>query len=240
MRPKIAVLILCGLLCLFSIEIKAQVGIGTTTPHESSILDIKSSNSGVLLPRIALDSISDTITIPNPETSLLIYNTSSLNDVTPGFYYWNGNNWNKISEADKVFGEIYKSSYENPQPLSSDTPIDFGSTDVSQGVVANTNNFQIVTSGFYRVTCSISTLKTAGNPINLGFYLATGFNSEDKIEGSFIHTRLDEFREISAHMNKIIHLNMNQKIYFFPDITNNNVVVRPNAATMNIELIKAD
>lgn len=228
------------MLCCLPFTMKGQVGIGTTTPHASSVLDIESSNSGVLLPRISLDSTLDIATISNPETSLLIYNTSTVNDVSAGFYFWENSKWNKLNADEKIFGEIYKNSSSASQALSSNTPIDFGSTVVSEGVVSNSNNFQITTSGYYRVTYSVSILKTAGNPINLGFYLSKGFDASDTVDGSFVHTQLDEFRNISFHMNKIIHLSVNDKIYLFPNITNNNVVIKPDAATMNIELIKAD
>lgn len=76
----------------------SQVGIGTTTPSPSSALDIRSSNSGLLIPRVALNSTTDTNTIANPATSLLVYNSSTTNDVTPGFYYWEGS-WKTLKAA---------------------------------------------------------------------------------------------------------------------------------------------
>ncbi len=41
----------------------AQVGIGTTTPHASAILDITSTNKGLLLPRVNLTGTNDNTTI---------------------------------------------------------------------------------------------------------------------------------------------------------------------------------
>ena len=50
----------------------AQVGIGTTTPHASAVLDITSSDKGLLLPRVAsLDDITET-----PVNGLMIYDTT--------------------------------------------------------------------------------------------------------------------------------------------------------------------
>lgn len=74
----------------------SQVGIGTTNPDNSSILDLKSSNSGLLIPRINLSSTTDNITIPNPANALLVYNLSTVNDIVPGFYYWDSK-WKKMS-----------------------------------------------------------------------------------------------------------------------------------------------
>ncbi|MBJ7881648.1 collagen-like protein [Gelidibacter salicanalis] len=76
----------------------AQVGIGTDVPNASSQLEIKSSNRGVLIPQIALTGTTDqeTITAGNVE-SLLVYNTTDGNAMTPGYYYWSQDSWKKLS-----------------------------------------------------------------------------------------------------------------------------------------------
>lgn len=75
---------------LFSIDLFSQaVGIGTTTPDTSAILDITSTNKGLLIPR--MDSIQRT-QIPAPAQGLMIYQTNG----NKGFYYHNGTVWQKI------------------------------------------------------------------------------------------------------------------------------------------------
>lgn len=78
----------------------SQIGVNTTTPN--AMLDVSSTNQGMLVPRIALTSAIDAATVINPQggalqTSTLIYNTAtagtSPNAVSPGFYYWNGTRW---------------------------------------------------------------------------------------------------------------------------------------------------
>ena len=73
---------------------QAQVGIGTTNPDLSSMLDISSSNSGLLIPRVALVSTSDVSTIALPVTSLLVYNSGFAPN---GYYYWNGTLWVQLA-----------------------------------------------------------------------------------------------------------------------------------------------
>jgi len=67
----------------------AQVGIGTTTPNNSSILDIESTDSGVLFPRL---TTSERNIIANPATGLLIYNSDDnffqYNIGTPAIPNW--------------------------------------------------------------------------------------------------------------------------------------------------------
>lgn len=76
-------------ICSFSF---AQVGIGTPTPNASAMLDIKSTEGGLLIPRMT-ETERDAIT--SPEKSLIIYQT----DATEGFYYFDGNSWVALGGA---------------------------------------------------------------------------------------------------------------------------------------------
>ncbi|WP_452603236.1 hypothetical protein [Pontimicrobium sp. MEBiC06410] len=84
-NSKYFTLICLSFLLLTSIGF-SQVGIGTTTPDASSSLDITSTNSGLLIPRM---DMSERNAIVSPATGLLIFQT----DNTPGFYYYNGTAW---------------------------------------------------------------------------------------------------------------------------------------------------
>jgi hypothetical protein len=85
MKTKITILFF-----LFTISLRAQVGIGTTTPDTSALLEVQSTSKGLLIPRVTLQSTTDVTTIASPATGLLVYNTATHNDVLPGFYYWEG------------------------------------------------------------------------------------------------------------------------------------------------------
>src|ERR1041385_3122803 len=52
-----------------------NVGIGTTTPDASAILELLSNNKGFLAPRMTTAGM---LAIPTPANSLLIYNTDSM------------------------------------------------------------------------------------------------------------------------------------------------------------------
>ncbi|PAM93718.1 hypothetical protein B4N84_15695 [Flavobacterium sp. IR1] len=93
------------LIFLASIETFAQIGIGTTTPQAA--LEINSATNGFLPPRVALTSIAISSPIVNPQTAgtplagTIVYNTATdgvaPNNVTPGYYVWNGSVWTKFS-----------------------------------------------------------------------------------------------------------------------------------------------
>ncbi|MCX7696734.1 MAG: hypothetical protein N2Z72_03445 [Bacteroidales bacterium] len=72
-----------------------NVGIGDLifVPDPSALLELRSTSKGLLIPRVSLQSTTDIITVPTPAEGLLIYNIATINNVTPGFYYWNGTEW---------------------------------------------------------------------------------------------------------------------------------------------------
>ncbi len=75
-----------------------NVGIGTTNPHSSALLDLDVSapsfttKLGFLVPRMTL---SERTSIPSPATGLLVYQT----DAVAGFYYYTGTGWIRIVDA---------------------------------------------------------------------------------------------------------------------------------------------
>lgn len=56
------------------IQSNAQIGIGTTSPHSSAILDVESTNKGFLPPRLTK---TERNSISSPNAGLFIYNTNS-------------------------------------------------------------------------------------------------------------------------------------------------------------------
>ena len=91
-------------LVLGSLSAYSQVGIGTNNPDPSAQLHVKAANRGVLIPNIALLSTTDVVTIKSPAESLLVFNTQTISDVTPGYYYWLNNKWNRIALASEITG----------------------------------------------------------------------------------------------------------------------------------------
>lgn len=69
---------------------QAQVGFGTPTPDLSAEVEIKATDKGVLIPRIALTSTTQKLnTNVNNADALLVFNNGT--DLPQGFYYWKAN-----------------------------------------------------------------------------------------------------------------------------------------------------
>lgn len=71
----------------------SQVGIGTTSPNADAELDITSTTRGVLLPRVPLSMTTSPAPLSTDVAGMLVYNTNSSGDVTPGVYYNDGSIW---------------------------------------------------------------------------------------------------------------------------------------------------
>lgn len=105
------ILLLCTLF-----EIKAQnIGINNPTPAASALLDLTSVDKGLLVPRVALQSIILNAPIgAGIATSLLVYNTATSGgspyEVTPGYYYWNGTRWVRLLTGGGTAGEGWQTS----------------------------------------------------------------------------------------------------------------------------------
>ena len=75
----------------------AQVGINSdnSTPNESAMLDIKSSDKGILIPRMTEAQKSN---ISNPAMGLLVFQT----DGVQGFYFFNGTDWESLNSRNTL------------------------------------------------------------------------------------------------------------------------------------------
>ncbi len=101
MKIKNTLFLLMGIFC--PLLVQGQVAIGTNKPHDSAELSLESSTRGFLMPRIALESLQDTKSIAagNIE-SLILYNITTNQELTPGYYYWAQARWNRIAQVQDI------------------------------------------------------------------------------------------------------------------------------------------
>ncbi len=172
------------LVCLFSQQLAAQnVGIGTTTPNASAKLEISSPNSGLLIPRVALTSNTDVVTIPSPVSSLLVYNTANAGSgalvVTPGFYYFNSSNnsWLRLQTE----GSIVSSGWQTIGNTGTTPASNYVGTSDNQSLafkINNTNAGLIGTNGnaFFGLNSGLPTA-TGANNIGVGNFALASNNA---------------------------------------------------------------
>lgn len=81
-------IILTSLIFCLCNELTAQVKIGDNpaTINSSSLLELESTDKGILIPRL---TEAQRTAIATPSTGLLVFQS----DVTAGFYFYNGTAW---------------------------------------------------------------------------------------------------------------------------------------------------
>jgi hypothetical protein len=88
---KNGIFIIALLICHVLMCQNNNIGIGTTTPHQSAALDIVSNNQGLLTPRL---TSAQRLAIVQPALGLLVFDTD-LNE----FWFFNGTTWAPIQPA---------------------------------------------------------------------------------------------------------------------------------------------
>jgi trimeric autotransporter adhesin len=158
--------ILLSSLVLFSFfgNVYSQVGIGTTTPEAA--LDITSTNQGLLIPRVSLTATNDVATVLTPTISELVYNTNTSavgsNQVTPGYYYWDGSLWIRLAPGGSnngwsILGNAGLSSAANFLGTTDDIDVAFRREDLAAGRIGATST----SFGLNALTSGTATNSTA-------------------------------------------------------------------------------
>lgn len=158
---------------------KDNVGIGTTKPDQSAVLDVSSSTKGFLMPRMSLQQRS---AIQNPAQGLVIYQTDFLS----GFYFYDGAEWkamtsqNSISgtDGDWAIGGSNAGSLSNSIIGAFDQPLRFLSNGTAAGLLGgNTSasgNFNTAIGGyalgFYQTSLLSGGVPTGARNAAIGYY----------------------------------------------------------------------
>jgi len=112
---RIVVFILFTLPSIFYAQ---NIGINNTgnTPDNSAMLDVASTDKGVLIPRINIADLSTAAPITSPATSLLVYNTNTTTGV--GYYYWDATKWVKLLDANANSDEDWHKATTTTAPTN--------------------------------------------------------------------------------------------------------------------------
>ena len=130
-------IVIAYLLITYSMAATAQVAITTdgSAPDNSAILDLKSDNRGLLIPRM---NKAQRENIPSPATGLLIFQTGS----DPGLYYHDAGNWIKLityNDSWGTFGNAGTSSAFNALGTTDSQPLRFIVNNIRSGEIAITS-----------------------------------------------------------------------------------------------------
>jgi len=195
---KIKLIFSLALMLILAIAVHAQnVGIASTiiTPDASSMLEVQSATKGLLIPRVALTLTTAASPVTAPATSLLVYNTATVSDVTPGYYYWNGSKWvrllsgavcNTLDEAYDCGGSgIGRTITSDAGAVYISVPVGSTSTEGLNVNVTKVGTALIPIAGVSATHTTAQGVALVGEVTNAGNYYAgvQGFNSATNSTG---------------------------------------------------------
>ena len=132
-----------------------SIGIGTTTPQSSAVLDVSSSNKGFLLPLV---STSQRIAISNPANGLLVYDTTSQR-----FYLFQDGIWRYIINSDYWSESTSRKFLTNlTDSIGIGTSLPQHRLDVN-GDISTTENFRVGTTIASSGSANAAILNASGN-----------------------------------------------------------------------------
>lgn len=170
--------ILLASLCMIYTSWAQNVGINdnNSSPNTSAMLDVYSTTTGMLIPRVALTSTSSASPITSPATSLLVYNTATVSDVIPGYYYWDSSKWVRLQATGTGIQKLVTV------------------TKTTSGTIAKTDNL-VFASGDITLTLPVVTSADNGLEISvkdIGTYMdvitVTGATGAEYIDASLSST----------------------------------------------------
>src|SRR5690554_1840973 len=123
---------------LSSTDVLAQQGFGANEPDKSAVVDIVSTQRGLLIPRISIPDLDAAGPVNNPATSLFVYNTNTTSG--EGFYYWDGAKWVRFVSGNTE-QTVVVAEGENVQV---NTAVTGNTTTYTVGVKGGTNDGQVL------------------------------------------------------------------------------------------------
>jgi hypothetical protein len=95
------------------IDTSGRIGIGTSSPNISALLDITSTTNGILVPRM---TTAQRDAIASPAQGLLIFQT----DGTKGFFFFDGSSWKPVTPSVSGFANRTLSNLTSPTAVNID------------------------------------------------------------------------------------------------------------------------
>lgn len=192
----------------------AQIGINTTSPDETSILDIKSNNKGILIPSHTTDSQNE---IFRPAHSLLIYNTDEkalkFNKGTKDNPDWFRLNRTNLSV--KCSNTNFSARVNNGNRAPFMGQIEWNDHEGLYEVQSGRNQIKVNQSGIYLIIVNASLINnTNRNLEHLSANMQLGINGD--ASGPFASTAytrgVDNHTKTSLHLNVVLELNAGDNI----------------------------
>jgi trimeric autotransporter adhesin len=138
-----------------------KLGNNPTATNANALLELETTNKGLLLPRVALTSTSSAAPLSAHVRGMTVFNIVTIGDVTPGIYYSDGTAWVKSSTfaASTLWGtsgNIGTNTAANFIGTTDNTDLLFKRNNVKAALLSLSNTFfgvnsLVATTGNYNV-----------------------------------------------------------------------------------------
>lgn len=151
---------------------QVKVGNNVSSINSNSLLELESTNKGLLLPRIALTATNSASPLTAFVAGMMVYNTAtagtSPNNVTPGQYYSDGSKWVKVQSSPVQDYDWRKSGNLSPNAISDTTTaiyhmgqVGIGTNSVNSSALLQLNS---TTKGFLPPRMTSSEILSISSP----------------------------------------------------------------------------
>jgi hypothetical protein len=152
--------IVCGVL---TSNAQIKIGDNPNTINPNSLVEMESTNKGLLAPRVALTDVNSvsplTGTVP---AGMIVYSTGGA--VTDGFYFWSGSKWLAVQSSDNARSNyvLVKSAADLPAPVGGIITLAAGTTYEVNGTIILTSKINL--NGCYLVGADATNDKLVYTP----------------------------------------------------------------------------
>jgi uncharacterized protein (TIGR02145 family) len=200
----------------------------------SAMLEVSSPSKGILIPNVTLTGTTDATTIASPATSLLVYNTATVSDVIPGYYYNSGTSgspiWIRLSTSTST-GTAGDGS-ETKVTAGTNVTVTGSGTSASPYVVNTTEVDGDVTNEIQDLSIIGNALKITLNggatEIDLSSYL-------DNTDTQLTETEVDAYTANNGYLDTEIDGDVTNEIQDL-SISENALTITLNGAATSIDL----
>jgi hypothetical protein len=148
MKIKMLFALLLWAYCDLSAQVK--IGDNPNSINANSLLELESTNKGLLAPRVAISDVNSASPLTAPVSAgMIVYSTGGA--VTDGFYFWNGSKWLAVQSSANARSNyvLVKSAADLPAPVSGVITLAAGTTYEVNGTIMLTSKINL--NGCYLV-----------------------------------------------------------------------------------------
>jgi hypothetical protein len=137
MKNRNLLLAITLLLTVFTVKAQVKIGDNPNTINSNSLLEMESSNKGLLAPRVALNDVNAVTPLTAPVPSgMIVYSSGGV--VADGFYFWSGTKWLAVQSSANTRSNyvLVKSINDFPAAVSGIITLSSGTTYEVNGTIA--------------------------------------------------------------------------------------------------------